>query len=352
MTNDQDRGVDPAITQAMAGLPADFDGFDRVFEREIRPALLEREADRAAAADRAKRWSLFAALGGAAGAGVGIFVFSMPQIAIASAIAAGLAAFVGWAPLNKIKKEAKTLIVGPIAARFGLDYQAEPGSQHTILDMRRVKLVPNYHRSKFEDRLSGYRKGVAFEFFEAKLEERRRSTDSNGRTRTRWVTVFRGQCLRFDFHKRFFGSTLVTRDAGIFNRFGGGGGMERARLEDPQFEKAFEVYTTDQVECRYLLTPDFMQRLVDLETAFRGKSLRCAFDGGEMFLAVEGADLFEPGGMFTPLDNPKRVRELIDDFAVVFNLLDALAKGRDAEAEARGAPSPQREETSSPSPWS
>jgi hypothetical protein len=29
--------------------------------------------------------------------------------------------------------------------------------------------------------------------------------------------------------------------------------------------------------------------------------------------------------MFTPLDNPERVRELLDDFAAIFNVIDCFA---------------------------
>ncbi|MEM1391353.1 MAG: DUF3137 domain-containing protein, partial [Pseudomonadota bacterium] len=104
-----------------------------------------------------------------------------------------------------------------------------------------------------------------------------------------------------------------------------GGDFERVKLESPQFESAFEVYSTDQVEARYILTPDLMQRLVELEKTFRGVGLRCAFVGGELLIALEGGDLFEPGSMFTPLDNPDRVRELLDDFAAIFNLIDSFA---------------------------
>jgi len=176
--------------------------------------------------------------------------------------------------------------------------------------------------------MTGERNGVSFEFFEAHLEKRRTTRERSGRTRTRWVTVFRGQCLRFAFHKRFHGRTLVLRDSGIMNRFGSVTDLQRARLESPDFEDAFEVYTSDQVEARYLLTPDLMQRLVELEKTFRGGSLRCSFVDGQLQIVLEGADLFEPGSMFTPLDNPDRIRELLDDFAAVFNLIDSFEEPR------------------------
>jgi hypothetical protein len=71
-----------------------------------------------------------------------------------------------------------------------------------------------------------------------------------------------------------------------------------------------------------------MQKLVDLETVFRGGKLKAAFDGGEMFVTVQGGNLFEPGSMFKPLDSAERVQELIADFSAVFGLIDAMTAGR------------------------
>jgi len=320
-----EKPIDPLVLQAMHGLPYDFADFPRLYQQELLPTLLSREEERQLAAREATRWTWIGSTVGIVGAGLAILAARVPQLAIVAGVIGFAVVGAGRSRLRKFSQEAKTLLVQPVAQQFDLAFTELPGPQPTINDLHANGLVPGWDRSDYEDRITGVRRGVEFEFFEAHLEDKRTTRDSQGRTRTRWVTVFQGQCLRFKFHKRFLGRTLVTRDAGIFNRFGGQRGMDRVRLESPQFEKAFEVYGTDQVEARYLLTPDLMQRLVDLEKTFRGGRLRCAFVDGEMLLAVEGGDLFEPGSMFTPLDNPERVRELLDDFAAIFNLIDSFA---------------------------
>ena len=332
-----DAELDRDIMDAFAGLPEDFNRFARLYQTDIRPALQAREGERIKAADTAtKSW-----VGGIAlavvGAGAAMYFWNLPQLAIAAGVIGLAIGGIGSMPLQRLSGQAKALLVRPIAESFALNFNEKPGPVGSIGEHRRLGLVPKYHRSKFEDLLTGERNGVDFEFFEANLKERRRRRSGNS-TRTTYVTVFDGQLLRFDFHKRFFGETVVTRDAGWFNAFGGRRGMDRARLEDPTFEKAFEVYTTDQVEARFLLTPDMMQAVNDLERTFRGKGLRFAFSGQEMFIAVEGADLFEPGSLFKPLDNPIRVRELLDDFAAVFLLIDTVSRRRAAEETERGTP--------------
>lgn len=323
--------LDPDVVKTLGDLPDEFRNFPRLFQDEIRPALLTREAEREAAVAKARQARYvgiaLALIGGLAGA----FLIRHPLAAIAPIVIGLGYLYWGGRDVRRLGREAKDLIVQPVVRELGLSFAAEPGSIESIYRHRQVRTVPGWDRASYEDLLTGQRNGVDFELFEAHLEERRSSTDSKGRSRTRWVTVFRGQCLRLQFDKRFYGRTLITRDAGFFNRFGGGKGMSRASLEDPVFEKIFEVYTTDQVESRYLLTPDLMQDLVDLEKAFHGGRLKACFDGGEMFITLEGGDLFEPGSMFKPLDSVDRVKELLTDFSAIFQIIDAVVRGRRRE---------------------
>lgn len=321
----EDTDIDPLILQAMRGLPRDFADFPRVFQDELLPSLQAQESERRAAATSSLRWSWIGGAVAVLGALLGIFVFRVPQLAIVAGVIGFAVHGAGRGPLSQIGKRAKSLIVNPVAARFNMIFDPNPGSQSSVVNMHEAGLLPTWDRSGFEDRLDGTRNGVDFEFFEARLEQRRRTTDSRGRTRTRWITVFSGQCLRFQFHKDFHGKTLILRDAGFLNMLRRGRGLEEVKLESNMFEQAFQVYSTDQVEARYLLTPDLMQRLINLEKVFHGSKLRCAFQDGELFIALEGGNLFEPGSLFTPLDNPDRVRELLDDFAAIFNLIDSFA---------------------------
>jgi hypothetical protein len=328
--------IDPAITKALSSLPDGFGHFARVFQYEIRPALQAREGDRVAAVAKARQARYVGGGIGTAGVLLGLFVAKLPILAFVAAFVGFGYVFWGARDVTKLGKEAKTLLVTPVARQFELNFTESPGQVASIYQHHDVGIVPDWDRANYEDLVTGARKGVAFELFEAHLEERRQSTDSKGRTQMHWVTVFKGQCLRFHFDKTFYGRTLVTRDAGFFNRFGGGKGMQRAMLEDPEFERIFEVYTTDQVESRYLLTPDLMQKLVDMEKAFHGGKLKCCFYGGELYITLQGSDLFEPGSMFKRLDDPDRVRELLSDFAAVFNIIDVVVANRRRQDQGRG----------------
>jgi len=85
------------------------------------------------------------------------------------------------------------------------------------------------------------------------------------------------------------------------------------------------VFGSDQVEAREILTPTFMQRLVDLETEFAGAHLRCAFRGPQLLIALEGRNRFEIGGMFSTLVDRSRVEGIAHDLEQVFKLIDEFA---------------------------
>lgn len=321
---------------AFSGLPEEFSNLDEVYGRDIRPLLMEREYERLAAVakgETGKKWG-FGFVGVAA---LGAVVAMMARIPIMFLVVPPV--LIGWGiygahmkDLRRLGEDTKTLIVNAVTQSFGIGFTPHPSRPGSIDRYRKLSLVPKFDREGFEDLLTGQRGAASFELFEARLERRR--SDSKGRTR--YENVFSGQCLRMEFGKRFFGRTLITRDAGFFRRFGGGKGMERAALEDPHFEKIFDVYTTDQVESRFLLTPDFMQKLVDLEEAFHGGKLKCCFSEGEVLVTVQGGDLFAPGSMKKPLDDPSLVRELVDDLVAVFSLIDSITDSRNREERERG----------------
>jgi len=316
----------------MAGLPKDFGFFAERFQSVIQPALAGREDDRVRAVARQRNFVIIGILIGLAiFAGMGVFIPEDGWIFggfIGVFAALGMGAW-GSMALNKLSKETKMMLVEPVASEFGLHFEVAPVAPGQIRTIRSLDLVPNWDRAKYEDRITGVRNDTPFEFFEAHLEEKRTTTDSKGRTRTTWVTVFRGQCLIVNFHKQFNGVTKVYRDAGALNFFkklSQMGKGQRVKLEDPVFEKAFEVYSTDQIEARFILTPDFMERLIALERTFKGKQVRCAFQGGEMFLCCEGKNLLEPGSMYRKMDDLGRVREMLEDFAAIFLLIDAMSQ--------------------------
>lgn len=295
--------------------------FERLYNERIEPCFRDNEDERVAAVESYKKRLLIgipAVIAVAAGAWFwsGEFWFGFLAVLFLGIIAFAIA----YGPLAAVGKRVKQAYCAAIADAMGATFNMAGFAPPALDRMKHLRLLPGYSRSSFEDLFSGTYQGSPFDLYEGHLEQRH--TDSKGRTR--YVTVFRGQLVRMHFPRKFLGVTVVRRDAGVFNAFGGGLGLKRVRLEDPVFEKAFEVWGNDQVEARFILHPVLMQRLLDLETRLKGKRLRCAFEDGELLVAVEGGNLFEPGDLFKPLVDPTRARRIVDEIASVVRVMEQV----------------------------
>lgn len=299
--------------------------FQRLYTQRIEPCFAENESSRIAdvATFRKRLWI---GLPIAVALGVAVYFWAHHALAgVATCFVGGLLAFgFAYAPLAALGRKLKQEYCAAIASAMGAAFEMAGFEPPALQRLKDLRLIPGYSRSSFEDLFTGAHKGAQYQVYEAHLEQQH--TDSKGRTY--YTTVFRGQLIRMHFTRNFLGVTIVRRDTGVFNLFGGGTvdgkKLERVRLEDPKFEKAFEVWGNDQVEARYLLHPVMMEHLLGLETGLKGKKLRCAFENGDVLVAVEGGDLFEPGDMFKPLVDPARARRIVDEIAGVVRVMDQV----------------------------
>jgi Protein of unknown function (DUF3137) len=295
--------------------------FDTLYRDRIEPLFRTGEADRLkAVATFRQRISLGAPL--ALALAVATFLYFHEGVAalIVGAIAGVVAFTVAYLPLQKVADSVKAASLNAISEAIGVRYRGSDAPLASLSRFKSLDLLPGYDRSHFEDFFHGERQGCAFDLCEAKLEDERRDKDGD----REYVTVFRGQIIRIAFPKAFLGVTVVKRDIGVFNALRGMGELKRVTLGDSTFEKAFEVYSSDQVEARYLVHPVFMERLIHLEQAFNGRKIRCGFQDGDLLIAVEGENKFEIGDMFKPLADPARARKIVDDIAEVMRLMDAV----------------------------
>lgn len=221
--------------------------------------------------------------------------------------------------LSDVRKNTKNHIVANVCKFIGWEFSETVASPPDLQPLVDNFLLPKkFHRVNFEDKMTGNVHGADFEALECHME-RKVETDKG----TKWKTVFRGSVMVMDFHREFLGRTVVLRDKGFFNTKSKGD-MKRVGLVDPVFEKAFEAYSTDQVESRYLLTPDFMQKLVDLETSVDGNNIRFAFLNELLLVVVETPNRFEAGSMFKPLIDTARTQKILDEVGAVINVVDGV----------------------------
>ena len=60
--------------------------------------------------------------------------------------------------------------------------------------------------------------------------------------------------------------------------------LEEVKLEDPEFNNIFDIFSDNQVEARYLLTTSFMERLKNISTVMLVLDVHCIFKDGYITL--------------------------------------------------------------------
>jgi len=99
--------------------------------------------------------------------------------------------------------------------------------------------------------------------------------------------------------------------------------QQAVTLEDPIFNKRFAVYSADQLEARYLVTPAFMQRFSDLKTAFKANDAQCAFFDDTLFIALHTKqDIFEIRDCLPPLTKTDSIQKFWQELSSVFQMVD------------------------------
>lgn len=187
-----------------------------------------------------------------------------------------------------------------------------------------LRTADRYHG---DDLVQGTIGQTAISFSE--LHAQYRTQDSKGRNQ--YKTLFRGIFFTSDFHKHFDGETIILPDTAE-KMFGWLGktlqnwNLARPQLvnmEDPDFEREFVVYSTDQVEARYILSTALISRLLEFKLK-TGKKISLSFVGNNMYMSIPyNRTLFELN-LFRSLGRSDKMMEYFNDLKLLTGIVDDL----------------------------
>lgn len=310
----------------------------RAIAERMKPVTDHLEAMRLAAiAKRRKAAGIGCGVGGAGVAVALIVMAGGGEQGMIGLVVAGVSALIGLLVFSLMAGSVKSEYVAAFkqgvfaeAARIavpGMEYQ--PDSMVPEGSFERSGLyssrIDRYHG---EDCFHGRCGATDIMFSELHVERKETSTDSKGRRKTRWVTVFRGIYLIADFHKDFSCWVKVEPDVaeanfGWLGRKLQGISSDLVRLESPEFEKAFKVTASDQLAARYLLTPDMQERFLELRGKWSG-DIRAAFLDSCLHLAVPMREnWFEPD-MDAPAGDVAVLHAFLTQLMIVLHITETL----------------------------
>jgi hypothetical protein len=156
--------------------------------------------------------------------------------------------------------------------------QALASDAFTLAAFRDSGLVEAFESASVSHILSGDTQGVPFAVAELRL------------LNAKGYAIFSGVLASFRLVSPRPGLTIVARDRGMLGNLlaRAGSGIERLPLEDPTFEGVFEVYGTDQVGGRVILTTTMLERLKTLDDLAHAHGFACAFHDEHLLITFRG----------------------------------------------------------------
>ncbi len=173
-------------------------------------------------------------------------------------------------------------------------------------------VVPqNWHIAESDDIFTGKHNDVTIEIAEVRYYKKQFKMHE---------TTFHGVVILLDMNKKFQSHTLVTADNA--RHISPINGLRHTTLEDSTFEKIFDVFTNDEIEARYLLTPSFMERLLKVKNVFKSAKVSCAFYMNKLFISLYTGDMFSLGAIEVPADDYKQFFIMFEEITSIIELID------------------------------
>lgn len=228
---------------------------------------------------------------------------------------------------RKFKINYKNKIIKLLFNSIFDDYFYRPDGYLTEAEYQSTLLYQgNFNRFSGEDCIEGVFKGK-----EIKLSELLVRRVENRKKKNTTKIIFNGLMVIFKMKTPYVSQIVVEPDFAekILGFMGRAiqsttkGNLEIVRLESPDFEKNFIVYSNDQIEVRRFLTPLIQEKLTNFK---KMKKTLFAFSiqSNQISIALPNSkNQFEPN-YFSRTDDVKIIREIIDLFLFFDELLSHL----------------------------
>lgn len=173
---------------------------------------------------------------------------------------------------------------------------------------------PEYDCTGFcGDYVRGVLRGVPMEFCEFELQEKHVTEDKDGDTDVSYETVFYGVIVVCRHNLALSDAAMATQFKTYENAY---------NADSEAFYNAFSVRCTSEQDAKLALTPDYMQKLLEL-SAERGKRFAIRFlQDGTLLLVIKDMNLFEMGKSENTVQLVEKLEKEMEDF---INILDTLA---------------------------
>ncbi|MDD2196784.1 MAG: DUF3137 domain-containing protein [Bacteroidales bacterium] len=227
---------------------------------------------------------------------------ALPFLILVPFVILGIVILVRTHKKKKIYRDRfKNEVVRGIVNAIDASWEYDPNQCISVSEYQKSDLFrQSVDRYRGDDLISGRIDKTDFRCSELHTEYKTVTYDKNGGRRETWHTIFRGLFFTADFNKEIRGNTYIEPDTAerLLGKLGQklqiSSKGKLVKLENPEFEKIFAVFSTDQTEARYILTPTIMEALVQIYRKYK-RNMYLSFIGSRVYVAMNfNQNLFEP----------------------------------------------------------
>lgn len=251
------------------------------------------------------------------GIGVILLIFHAYGIGVGVFLISGIAWTITGPQVPVLKEKYKllykeTFVVSVLKTMLD-DVKYEWNDGFTELDVMKSGLIKIGNLFSSEDYLSGSYKGVKFR--QSDVESINETWNGDERET---VTYFSGRLIEIDYPLKLFTSVKVlskyfTTFLGLPN--------EVIDMEDVEFNEDFNVYSSDDHEAFYILTPPLMEKLKQINKKYGRFAFN--FSQGKIFFALQYKNAFDTEYM-TKISYVEEQERMKKDIQIIIDIINML----------------------------
>ncbi|MEM8633824.1 MAG: DUF3137 domain-containing protein [Pseudomonadota bacterium] len=169
--------------------------------------------------------------------------------------------------------------------------------------------------TRLEDGFAGDHSGLHFDAFEVVRSSRRTDDGKVYPAEHALLIVLR-------LPRSLQGTTQFRSRKIGWHRTGDAQRLEDVKLESTEFADRFRVRSNDQVEARFVFTPDVMARVTELA---HGEDIRATAQAEHLVFAIEGPNRFDLTSADTGLEGDEAVRLAVQQIGEMLDLVEAVS---------------------------
>lgn len=237
--------------------------FMKVYKTKIEPFIIPYDKEFKSLKKSARIKASIVVILAIAIGGIGLYYFKTPIIPMVSFILGIIFFSMAFKGVDAFKIRFKRDIGSKVLSLCGKVGFSDDKSAVCSSDIKMMGLFPSFTDKNDDDIIAGEYKGCKFVVNECRLThiETKQQADKEVKETK---TDFKGLVFKVQMNKNFLGKTVVGLDFKVRKM----SGFDEVKLESIQFMRGRKIYSTDQIEARYILTTTFMEKLDELGKVF------------------------------------------------------------------------------------